>query len=358
MQLIDSLNIGGAERVAVNIANALPQDRFESHLCTTRADGPLAAEISPHVKRLSLRRRHRFDLVAILRFVRYIRENRIELLHAHGTTVFIATISRLFCDVKVIWHDHYGNREINPLMAIAYRTILRGMEQSISVNKRLAELTRNHLAPADLSVIVLPNFVILPAQENCAATRELPGMQSQRIVFVANLRHPKDHFMLVRALWIVLQYEQAELILVGSQTDVDYTQSLNKCVAQLGVRDNVHFLGLQSDVSSILKECAIGVISSKSEGLPLALLEYGMAGLPVVSTRVGDCATVLGDGEFGLLVDPENPDQLAEAILNLLKSPQRRQELGQRFQTHVMQNYSRQAVITQLTEIYDRVLRA
>jgi glycosyltransferase involved in cell wall biosynthesis len=83
-----------------------------------------------------------------------------------------------------------------------------------------------------------------------------------------------------------------------------------------------------------------------------------MAGLPVVSTRVGDCATVLGDGEFGLLVDPENPDQLAEAILNLLKSPQRRQELGQRFQTHVMQNYSRQAVITQLTEIYDRVLRA
>src|SRR5438876_11120160 len=86
------------------------------------------------------------------------------------------------------------------------------------------------------------------------------------------------------------------------------------------------------------KACDVGVLSSRSEGMPLALLEYGMNGLPSVATRVGQCAEMLDDGRAGLLVPPAAPEPLAKAILALLQSPEQRAELGGRFRQRTQQH--------------------
>ena len=80
-QIGDASDAGGLERVAVNIANFLPREKYRSHLCTTRADGPLAAVIAPHVNRLRLARPRRFDLRAIRRLKEYVREHDIRIPH-------------------------------------------------------------------------------------------------------------------------------------------------------------------------------------------------------------------------------------------------------------------------------------
>jgi glycosyltransferase involved in cell wall biosynthesis len=97
-------------------------------------------------------------------------------------------------------------------------------------------------------------------------------------------------------------------------------------------------------------------LSSSSEGLPLALLEYGMASLPVVATQVGQCEEVLNSGRCGMLVPPRDSQRLAGAITALLTSADKRRELGGKLNARVQRAYSSQRVIQQITEVYETTL--
>src|ERR1044072_4703083 len=81
MQVTDTLAAGGTERVAINIANPLPRDRYRVHLCTTRSDGPLASQLAGDVGRICLYRKRTLDLSALRRMADYIRANDIAVLH-------------------------------------------------------------------------------------------------------------------------------------------------------------------------------------------------------------------------------------------------------------------------------------
>ena len=86
LQLIDSLDIGGAERVAVNFANALAENSISSHLCVTRLEGPLKDFIKSDVKYLVLNKRKTLDLNAISKLSKYIKSEGIQIIHAHSSS--------------------------------------------------------------------------------------------------------------------------------------------------------------------------------------------------------------------------------------------------------------------------------
>jgi glycosyltransferase involved in cell wall biosynthesis len=115
-------------------------------------------------------------------------------------------------------------------------------------------------------------------------------------------------------------------------------------------------LGSRSDVPDILRQVDIGILASASEGLPLSLLEYGLAGLPVVVTDVGQCSEVVDAGRAGLLVPPRDPESLAGAVGELLESPARRTALGNALRHHVDRRFGKQAVLSQLCGIYHTIL--
>lgn len=356
MQLADTLAAGGLERVAVNLANALPEARYRSHLCTTRQEGPLATLIAPHVGRLRLNRSGRFDLTAIPRLAAYVRQNGIQILHAHGTALFIAVAARLFARrCAVLWHDHYGRHDVQPRRVWLYRPTVAKTQGVIAVNEPLAAWTRNQLGVSARRVWYLPNFVAEPSAN--LIPPELPGKPGARIACVANLRPQKDHPTLLQAMKLVAQaVPEAHLVLAGQGSNDEHQRHLTHGMQQEGLADKVTWLGARQDVAAILKGCDIGVLSSVSEGLPLALLEYGMAGLPVVSTRVGQCAEVLEDGHCGLLVSPGSPEELARGILSLLGSPEQRRMLGGRLRERIRAHYSVERVMEQVCGIYDAVL--
>ena len=89
LQLIDSLRPGGAEKMAVNIANALLPHVEGSYLCCTRKEGMLKDEIKPEVGYLFLNKKSRLDPKAILRLRKYIIDNKIDIVHAHSTSFFL-----------------------------------------------------------------------------------------------------------------------------------------------------------------------------------------------------------------------------------------------------------------------------
>ncbi|NJL94791.1 MAG: glycosyltransferase [Anaerolineae bacterium] len=115
-------------------------------------------------------------------------------------------------------------------------------------------------------------------------------------------------------------------------------------------------MGQRQDVASLLKASALGVLSSTTEGLPMALLEYGLMGLPVVATRVGQVPEVLKQGNWAWLVEPGNPAALRQAILEALCNPEQRAIRARAFQAHIEAHYSAPAVLQQITTAYADLL--
>jgi len=354
---VDTLAAGGLERVAVNLANYLPPDCYQSHLCTTRAEGALAALAAPHVRRLQLARSSRFDRQAIRHLVEYVRIHDVRILHAHGSSLFITAVAACCgAPAAVVWHDHFGRYATEERPAWLYWLATRRVAGVIAVNQPLVDWARQRLRVATERVWYLPNFVSEPAAETAAPG--LPGQAGLRVVCVANLRPEKDHLNLLEAMRLVGRaVPAAHLLLVGQADNAEYRARVLWTMQQAELVGRVTWLGARADVSAVLRGCDIGVLSSASEGLPLALLEYGMHALPAVATRVGQCAEVLDAGRVGILVPPTAPPALAAAIIGLLGSPQQRRRLGQAFHHRVRRQYSSGCVMREVCGIYQNLLR-
>jgi glycosyltransferase involved in cell wall biosynthesis len=356
VQVVDSLDIGGAERVAVNLSNYLTRQGHRSYLCTTRRDGPLDALVDPGVGRVRFARRHTVDMMAVLRFASFLRTAQVHIVHAHGTALFFARAAAALAPATLIWHVHYGHREFDDRPAWPYRIATRGIGGIVAVNRGLAGWARKRLHVAASRVWYLPNFVETSVPD---ALPELPGSPGRRIVCVANFRPEKDHPNLLQAMALVKDsVPDAHLLLVGEAADSEYRNHVLGCIQQLGLAGSVTWLGARHDVSAILAACDVGVLSSQSEGLPLALLEYGAAGLATVATAVGESPEVLGHGSSGLLVPPNCPEALAGALTRLLLSPGQRREMGGAFRERVTGQYSAEGAGRRLCGIYEDVLRS
>ncbi|GAC1663824.1 MAG: glycosyltransferase [Candidatus Acidiferrum sp.] len=365
MHIIDTLDAGGAERMAVNLVNNLPPDRFAPYLCTTRRPGrhtsSLENLVAAGVQRLDLNRAHRFDVAALRRLRIFIRQNNIHILHAHGASLFIAACALLFSSrSRLIWHDHFGLCEIEQRPAWLYRLAAKRAAGVVAVNDILAHWSASRLSVSPDRVWRIPNFASAAFEYN-GAPLALPGTPGSRIVCVANFRPQKDHLNLIRAFALVAQQmPDAHLLLVGSapnqQSDQRYLTSIRDQITRHNLHSRVTLLGSRTDVAVILRDCDIAVLSSSSEALPLALLEYGVAALPVVATRVGECPAVLDHGKAGLLVAPNSPQDFSTAILSLLHSRNLRSHLGERLRDRVANCYSASSAIRQLCQVYETVL--
>jgi glycosyltransferase involved in cell wall biosynthesis len=352
--MTDTLEAGGTERVAINLVNALPRDRYDVSLCSTRRDGPLARLIGADVKHLSLARRRTVDVAALLQLARFIRTHDVRILHAHASALFTAVAASLLPPHPVVvWHDHCGHQQHAPRPVRPYRYASRRVAGVIAVNEFLADWARTTLRMPGERVWYVPNFV---AEQRPEPVSGLPGLPGRRIVCVANLRPQKAHLDLLKAMAIVVRSApDAHLLLVGREAEPECSQAVRGGIAELGLAGHVTLLGERTDVAGILRQCDVGVLSSRSEGFPLALVEYGLAGLAAATTDVGQCAEVLDAGRAGLLAPPGQPDALAAALGRLLGSPKLRSECGARLRQRVVERYGRDSVIERITHVYSTV---
>jgi glycosyltransferase involved in cell wall biosynthesis len=326
-------------------------------LCTTWRDGVLADLVAPHVARVCLRRRRRLDLRAVNALTRAVRQHDIQVLHAHETSLFLATAASLAPPYPaVVWHDHFGNHGIEERAAWLYGPFARRAQGVITVNEPLASWARDRLGLPASRVEYVPNFVCPPSGALAPAV-DLPGVPGRRIVCLANFRPQKDHLTLIRAMAALrADVPDAHLMLAGAPVDPECEAAVRAEVRALGIENAVTFLGSRRDVWSVLRASDIGVLSSASEGLPLALIEYGVIGLAAVATDVGQCADVLDGGRAGTLVPARSPETLREALRALLASADRRLDLGRRLLQRIRDRYAPEPRLAQVADIYERAL--
>ena len=171
--MIDTLDVGGAELMALNLANHLPRKRYRPYLCTTRRSGPLLAKVRSDVICLDLKRRNRFDLLALKRLVDFVREHEIQIIHAHGPSLFIAkVVTSCLPGKSLIWHAHYGGIASQNQRTRLYRLACSGATV-IAVNEELADWARNRLGVPTHRVHYLRNFAV--GCEASSPASDLPG---------------------------------------------------------------------------------------------------------------------------------------------------------------------------------------
>ncbi|WP_203257329.1 glycosyltransferase [Hyunsoonleella ulvae] len=353
LQLIDSLRTGGSERMAINIANALSSKVEASFLCTTRDEGLLKSNINDSVNYLFLNKSSALDLKAISKLSWYIKKNKIDIIHAHSTSFFLATLVKVFNPkLKLIWHDHYGKSEYlnkRPKLLLYFCSLF--FNHIFSVNSKLKAWAENKLNTK--SITYLPNFPLQQASN--LETINLKGVNGKRIVCLANLRAQKDHLTLLKAFSIILkEYPDWSLHLIGKDYKDEYSKSLSNFISEKKIEKSVFIYGSCNNTFGLLEQCDIGVLSSNSEGLPLALLEYGIKKMPTIITDVGDCGLVITDSTIGKLVPPSNILALNKAIEFYINKPEEAKKAGQNLNKRVESQFSVNVAIKHIVGIYKK----
>lgn len=355
VQIIDSLDAGGAERMAVNYANGLAEGLPFSGLIATRNEGVLKKELQSNVHFLCLNKKKTIDFKAILELKRFLKMNEIDIIHAHGSSYFTGLLVKIiFLKVKLIWHDHYGDRVKNSLSNNWYiKMASLFFNGVIACNNELLDWTSKNLFGKNY--IYLPNFT--NANDNESGTTILKGNKGKRIVCLSNLRNPKNHKALLEGFFKSGIFENGwTLHCIGKDSNDVYSENCKEFIKDKKLEEAVFVYGSKNDVHSILKQCEIGVLASTFEGFPVVLLEYGQANLAVISTNVGQCPEIIREGENGVLFNPEDPDKLADLLLRLTEDEELRIFYSSNLKSYVYQNFSSQSIIQKVLAFYKLVV--
>lgn len=343
LQLIDSLEAGGAERMAVSYANALNRNVGFGALVTTRAEGSLKNQLDKNVVYSFLNRKSTFDFKALLLLRRFVIQNKITHIHAHSSSVFFGALLKLLRPkLRLIWHDHYGNSEMlneRPVFVLQLASCF--VSRIISVNQKLQSWAITKLFCK--RVAFLPNFTSVSSDD--LETTFLKGSDGKRIVCLANLRPQKNHQMLLQiAKALQSTHPDWTFHLVGKDFKDSYSDALRDEILALGLSDVVYIYGSKEDIPFILKQSTIGILTSESEGLPIAILEYGLYKLPVISTRVGEIPTVITDKE-GVLLASNDRCNFISSLRKMIDDKMMQFTLAENLHSKIIQNYSEEAVM-------------
>jgi len=351
---------GGAERFAVGLATHLPQDRFESWMCTPRGaeEGVVRTLAQAGIPLISLRRRAKWDVHRLGGLVALIRKGHFDIVHSHmfGSNLWSTLVGRACRVPVVIAQEHTWSYEGDALRAwLDGHVIGRLATRFVAVSSADAErmVTIEGVPPA--KVVVIPSAYV-PHRSGVGGDlrAELGLAPNTPLVGTAAMMRPQKalHVLIDAHARVVSALPNAHLVLAG---DGDCRADLERRVRELGLGASTHFLGLRRDVNAILQALDVAAMSSDFEGTPLFAFECMASGTPLVATAVGGLPDVLDDGRSGVLVPPRRPDELANALTSLLLDPDRGRGLATEAASR-LQDFTIEAISSRFADLYESLM--
>jgi glycosyltransferase involved in cell wall biosynthesis len=316
IQVVDSLAIGGAERMAVDISNELAARGWVVHLVATRALGPLTTEVDNRVELHCLLRSSRWDLNGLWRFRQLVSKSRPAAVHVHGwSSLQFSTAGLIGSRVApaLIFHDHRGVGLGPPPKS--YRLAAWPLTVAhVAVDRALLDRPLRTRRASINSII--PNGT--PLNRFTRKPSYLLG-SPPRLVALANFRREKNHLLLLDALARLASWGvPTETDLIGATPDAGYEAECRARIWDLGLGETVTIVGARQDTGTLLASYDIGVLSSSTESGPIALIEYLAAGLPFVVTDVGEIPARLPGNLRRWMVPPRDDEALASKLREAL----------------------------------------
>lgn len=371
LQLIDSFNQGGSERQALQLTRLLcDSGRYDVRLASLSPEGSLRNTISdlplgeiPFFPLTSFYDRN--ALKQLRRFIRWLKDSRIDVVHTHDfyTNIFGITGGALAgVPVRIAsMRETAGMRSAaqKQLQRIAYASAHRIVVNAEAVREKVISFG---VRPD--KVTVLYNGLDLRRVETSVSRAEALGSlglsksefaNRKFVSIVANMRHDvKDYPMLLRAARIVNQSVPETAYLLAGEGELE--GSLKQLAEQLGILQSTLFLGRCDKIAELLSISDVCVLTSKAEGFSNSILEYMAAGRPVVATDVGGASEAIIEGDTGYLVTSGDETQLASRLIELLQDPEKALQMGRRGRAVVEQKFSCEAQLSQAERLYDELL--
>lgn len=360
VQVTESLEPGGAERIVVDLSNALAERHQVSVVCVRRK-GELAGQLAPGIGVHCLEKGSGNEPGAPLRLARVLRERRAEAIHVHHWGVFLdAVIAGLIARVPVMIHTAHGH--YMPYGPGSFTALKKGLRhflerrsmaycrRIVCVSEPLVEYIAQETGIRRSQLVVIPNGLAVSTAARRAS--DPAAGEAGRFVYVTvgRLAAVKNFPMMIAAFAAAAGARPGlQLEIVG---DGPERAALEAQAAAAHLSDRIHFHGFRPDVQDVLAGADAFVLSSLSEGTPMAVLEAMRARLPVIATRVGGLPQTVLDGQTGLLVDSGDVAALTDAMLSLANAPQRARALGEAGSQRVAEAFSMSAMVSRYESLF------
>jgi L-malate glycosyltransferase len=343
----------GAEIQVATVASYLVERPEVSVVAVLLNEGALASEL----RRLGLPvtvidEREHGSLAILLLLTRFLRENDIDIVHTHRykDNVLGSVAAKLAGVPHVVRTVHglneamrgWSRAKLGAYAALDKTVLWYFVDRILAVSGRIAETLRQ-AGHRSTSIVAIHNGIdlrkVTPARSREAVRRELGvGPDTLVIGTVGRLSPVKGHIHLLEAARLILRQEPgARFLLVG---DGPLGAELKTSARRLGIDRACDFVGSRADVYDLVAAMDIFVLPSLDEGVPMALLEAMALERPVVASAVGGVPEVVTQRTTGVLVQPRDPQAMADACLDLAAHPDWAQALGRRARQVVQDRFS------------------
>lgn len=360
-EVVYSLQTGGSERIGADIARHLRLRGADSSVCATHGGGgPVSDGLrQDRIPWCAAERESENRIQRAWRVYRHLRSTRCRVLHAHHFNMLAVSYApaRLAGVDRIVVTEHSDYlMKSDPDTLQRARKYARRADHVTVVHAGLKDFVCGHLGLPEGQVSVVPNGVDTEYfSPGPRGQMELPGPADDgvpvRLCMVGRLHPDKDHLNLLAAV-AGMRSRGVGPFLVYVVGDGPELPGLRQHISDLSLTDCVFLLGDRRDVRNLLREMDVFVLSSRTEGLPVALLEAMSCGLPCVATDVGGVAAALSAGG-GLVVPRKDSRALCEALTNMIQNEGLRHRSGEAARFSAQGSFDRAAMFDE----YERILQ-
>ena len=329
--VIPSLAGGGAERVAVQVLNALDGERWDRSLFLFERTGPFLADVASAIELHSAATASRTgQWRALRRFIRTARPDVVVAFLSYWSTVTAARaagvgakvvlaigtpVGAFLQDADYRWSQPWNRR----LFAVVMRVACALADRVIATSKGVADDLIASFGGSDARVCIVHN----PVDVSEVASASLEPIDAadearwQRPVIVAagRLAEAKNYPLLIEAFALLRRRMAATLFILGAG---DEEASLRSLIASCNLADSVHLCGFRRNPWSYIARADVFALTSRYEGFGNVLVEAMACGVPVVATQSAGTREVITAGADGLLVEQHEPHAFADALARLI----------------------------------------
>ncbi len=341
-----SLDCGGLERVVLDlIREGCRRGQQAAVICLERP-GTLAPDVEAlGVEVVSVGKPEGLRLRTIGKLATILQRLAPTVVHTHqiGALFYAGSAARrakIPLIVQTEHGKHYGRRRRTRWLGWV---AARHAQRFFCVSKDIASEALAHRIVPREKIDVVPNGIDVSRFSGCQDTRELRdslGIPENVPVIgtIGRLHEIKRQDLLLRGFaQLRRRIPETHLLLVG---DGPLRGELEQLARDLGLAASVHFAGYQSQPEQFLAMMKVFTLTSRSEGMPLVVLEAHAAGLPVVASRVGGLPEMIEHGRTGLLFSSSQEEELVEALFTLLSEPDVARGMGEAGRARVQSRFT------------------
>jgi glycosyltransferase involved in cell wall biosynthesis len=354
LQVCSAESWGGGEHHVADLTRALVSRGHHLHLAV-RPGTPLRSVLSDlPIRWCELPLRNAADLPSARRLATIIRDQKIEVVHAHlarDYAVCGVALRRQPAKLFLTRH-HFHEIRSNPL----YRWSISSVTGLIAVSSSVAEkLVRAFPKQAD-KIVVIPNWIdarLTGSIDREAARAALSIERPLAVATIGQLTPLKRQDLFIKAAARVLDSKiDVEFLVVGTPGDKDsrYEAQLHELARRL--QANIRFTGQVQNLPSLMRAFDVVVAASVNEGFSLVVAEAMASGCAVIAARVGGMAEIVDHERTGVLVEPGNCEELVSALRQLLSDGDLRKRLGDAASLDIRAQFDRERIIDKIEELY------